>query len=168
MKVRNIHIRSFPVPSRAIAPLIDGLSAPGDRLWPHERWPPMRFDRALGVGADGGHGPVRYAVERYEPGRVVRFRFKAPRGFVGTHAYLVHDDGQGSRLEHVLDIEAVGSARVMWPLVFRPLHDAAIEDSLDKAERYLTGSVRAPARWSALVRGLRAAFRLTRRVGLSA
>ena len=37
--------------------LLDGLSAADDRLWPKDRWPAMRFDRPLKVGARGGHGP---------------------------------------------------------------------------------------------------------------
>jgi hypothetical protein len=31
--------------------LIDGLAGEQDRLWPWRAWPPMRFDRPLGVGA---------------------------------------------------------------------------------------------------------------------
>ncbi|AZS71029.1 hypothetical protein DDE74_08815 [Streptomyces lydicus] len=37
----------------------------------------------------------------------------------------------------------------------RPLHDAAPEDSLDRAERACTGTVARPARWSRYVRMLR-------------
>jgi hypothetical protein len=40
-------------------------------------------------------------------------------------------------------------------LVFRPLHDALIEDSLDRAEHAVTGIVARPARWSGTVRQLR-------------
>jgi hypothetical protein len=38
-----------------------------------------------------------------------------------------------SRLRHVLEMRITGPARLTWPLVFRPLHDALIEDSLDRA-----------------------------------
>ncbi|UNO43730.1 DUF2867 domain-containing protein [Streptomyces sp. MST-110588] len=38
----------------------------------------MRFDRPLGVGAYGGHGPVRYRVSAYDPGRRIRFDFTSP------------------------------------------------------------------------------------------
>ncbi|MGW2011839.1 hypothetical protein [Streptomyces nigrescens] len=37
----------------------------------------------------------------------------------------------------------------------RPRHDAALEDSLDRAERACTGTVARPARWSRYVRTLR-------------
>jgi hypothetical protein len=65
----NVHQRSLAVPVAEAGFLIDGLAGPDDRLWPSDRWPAMRFDRPLGVGARGGHGPVRYAVGAYVPGR---------------------------------------------------------------------------------------------------
>jgi hypothetical protein len=49
----------------------------------------------------------------------------------------------------------VGPARLSWPLVFRPLHDALLEDALDNAERQVTGRLQLPARWSPYVRALR-------------
>ena len=49
-----------------------------------------------------------------------------------------------------------GSARVTWPLFFRPLHDALIEESLDRAEAELGGPPVPSARRSLWVRMLRA------------
>ncbi len=116
----------------------------------------MRLDGPLAVGASGGHGPVRYTVEEYVPGRLVRFRFQAPRGFDGFHEFTVRPrPGGGSVLVHLLAMRARGPAPLSWPLVFRPLHDALLEDALDRAERELTGTVRAPARWSVYTRLLR-------------
>jgi hypothetical protein len=123
----------------------------------------MRFDRPLAIGARGGHGPIRYDVDAYEPGRSVRFRFTAPRGFEGFHAYEVDERAGRTILRHVLEMRASGAARATWPLVFRPLHDALIEDSLDRAEHAVTGGVARPAHWSAYVRFLRAAFTRGRR-----
>jgi hypothetical protein len=164
MRVHNVHERSLPVPAGRLGELIDALASPDDRLWPHESWPRMRFDRPLGVGAVGGHGPIRYVVDRYEPGRSIRFRFTAPRGVEGTHTLDVIDEPNGSRLRHVVDIEARGRARLSWPLVFRPLHDALLEDALDKAERTVTGAVRRPAKHSIEVRALRAALQQLRKL----
>lgn len=140
----------------AVGALIDGLAQTGDRLWPEDRWPAMRFDRPLGVGAVGGHGPVRYTVEAYEPGRSVRLRFTAPRGFVGTHGFEAEAarDGRRTVLRHVLVMRAEGPALLSWPLVFRPLHDAILEDSLDRAERSL-GAEPEETCWSLRVRVLR-------------
>ncbi len=67
----------------------------------------MRFDRPLQVGAVGGHGPIRYEVEEYTAGRVVRFRFTGPDGFHGTHRYEVTVLSQGeTSLQHVLEMDA--------------------------------------------------------------
>lgn len=154
MQVRNVHRR--PITSgRVAADLVDGLASSDDRLWPHDRWPAMRLDRGLEVGSRGGHGPVRYHVVAYEAGRSVRFRFDAPRGFDGTHGFDVVDRDGDAELVHVLEARLTGPARLSWPLVFRPLHDALIEDALDRAVR-ATGEVPdPPARWSRTVRLLR-------------
>jgi hypothetical protein len=86
----------------------------------------------------------------------VRLRFLAPRGFDGFHEFTVRPDPSGGTvLAHLLSMRAHGPAGASWPLVFRPLHDALLEDALDRAERALTGGVRAPARWSRRVRLLR-------------
>lgn len=117
----------------------------------------MRFDRALTVGADGGHRPIRYRVEAYEPGRWIRFRFTGPRGFDGFHEYTVPKaaDG-GSALHHLCVMRLHGAARLTWPLAYRWMHDALIEESLDRAHCALTGPIREPARWTWRVRLLRA------------
>lgn len=133
--VLNIHERVIPANADAVGRMIDTLGSGGDMVWPSERWPPMKFDRPLEVGASGGHGPIRYRVESYEPGRSVRFRFLSPEGFVGTHEFDVVDAGEGaSKLRHVIEMRAIGVAALSWSLVIRPLHDALLEDALDKVE----------------------------------
>ncbi|MFD0363524.1 SRPBCC family protein [Nocardia sp. GCM10030253] len=152
MAVLNIHTRRLPVSESEAGALIDGVASDHDRLWPRDNWPAVRFDRPLGVGAVGGHGPVRYVVEAYEPGRWIRFRFTAPRGFDGFHEYSVRRAGDGAvLLSHVLAMKVRGPARVSWPLCYRWMHDALLEDSLDCAERAVTGAIRTPARWSRYV-----------------
>jgi len=156
MKVANIHSRVFGSSMAEVGAVLDSLASGDDLLWPAGSWPAMRFDRALGVGARGGHGPIRYSVAAYEPGRRVRFWFEAPAGFNGYHEYRVEAVGDdASRLTHELRMQARGIAQVTWPLVFRPLHDALIEDSLAKAGRSL-GQDQGRRRWSRHVRILRA------------
>ncbi len=162
MRVENVHERTLPAPLDSVATLIDSLSSHDDLLWPRDRWPAMRFDRALSVGATGGHGPVRYFVESYVPGRSIRFRFTSPRVLDGFHGYEALASGPGiTRLRHVLEIKLRGDGFLIWPLIFRPLHDALIEDSLDRAQRFC-GEAREAASWSPWVRALRWAFRKAR------
>ncbi len=161
--VENVHERVLRAPLSSVAALIDSLSSNDDLLWPRDRWPAMRFDRTLSVGATGGHGPVRYFVESYDPGRSIRFRFTAPRVFDGFHGYEALAEGpEKTRLRHILKMNARGHGFLTWPLIFRPLHDALIEDSLDRAQRFC-GEEPEGARWSSSVRALRWVFRRSRR-----
>ena len=164
MKVRNVHTRSIPATIDCAAPLLDGLAGADDRLWPHDRWPAMRLDRPLAVGAKGGHGPVRYSVAEYLPGRKVLFRFDPAtglmRGFAGSHWFELNVEPDGIVIRHVIEAHGGPGAVLRWLLLVRPMHDALIEDALDRAELVLLGRVRSPARWNWRVRLLR---RLARR-----
>jgi hypothetical protein len=163
MAIRNVHERRYRASAGEVGTLLDSLASSGDRLWPHERWPAMRLRGPLAPGAAGGHGPIRYAVEAYEPGRLIRFRFTRPHGFNGTHAFVVRADNSGHTvLRHELVMNTSGAARVTWPVVFRPLHDALIEDALDKAGSAL-GEGQPPRRWSLRVRMLRRVIQSRRR-----
>ena len=161
VRVLNVHQRSLRASPAQAARLLDGLSSPQDPLWPSEAWPRMRFDRPIQPGALGGHGPIRYAVASYDPGQRITFRFTAPRGFVGQHWFEVLPEGtSGTLLRHTIRMTLTGSALLSWPLVYRPLHDALVEDALTKAQVTL-GEQPARVRWSPWVRLLRRA--LTRR-----
>ena len=99
----------------------------------------------LGVGANGGHGPIRYFVEAYTPGESITFRFTGPKGFDGFHGFeLVSGPNQRVVLRHTLSMTTHGPAVVSWPLVFRPMHDALIEDSLATAQESLGGDSHHP------------------------
>jgi len=107
------------------------------------------------VGAHGRHGPVTYAVEVYVPSTRVTFRFHQPAGFVGTHTFEVFPHPTGSRLEHRVEITPRGLARLGWPLIFGPLHDALAEDAATLAV-LATGGTPTAKVWSRWVRLLRA------------
>lgn len=154
--VLNVHERLLPAPPETVGVLLDSLGSSGDLLWPAE-WPPIRFERSLAVGVPGGHGPVRYVVSDYVPGRWVRFRFTGPRGFQGFHEFGVERLGdRRSVLRHTLVVRPRLPMWPVWALVVRPLHDAVFRDVLDRAEHVLTGEVARPHRWSRHVRLLRA------------
>jgi hypothetical protein len=155
VRVVNIHERSFRATPEQAALLLDSLSSRHDVLWPWKHWPRMRLDKPLGTGAKGGHGPIRYSVIAYEPGRKVTFQFLSPRGFVGKHWFEVLSNGtSGATLRHTIDMSLVGSARLLWPVAIRPLHDALVEDALTNAQVAL-GEQPTPVSWSPWVRLLR-------------
>ncbi|SCL64699.1 SRPBCC family protein [Micromonospora peucetia] len=161
--VRNIHERQLAAPCAAVGALIDSLATPEDRLWPREQWPAMRFDRPLDVGARGGHGPIGYTVVAYQPGTRIRFEFSAPAGFHGYHEYeVLPDTDERCLLRHSLVMTTRWPAWLSWPVVYRPLHDALIEDSLDTAARHLGVAVPTPNRWTPWVRLLRSLVRRRR------
>lgn len=155
MHVLNIHERSLVAPRERVGALLDGLASPDDALWPRRLWPRMALDRPLGVGAAGGHGPIRYVVERYSPGESIHFRFTGPPGFDGWHALeVLRDDAGCSVLRHTLQMDTHGDAIFTWPVVFRHLHDALIEDALTQAESAL-GLPATRRQWSVWVWMLR-------------
>jgi len=157
VRIHNVHERAFPVPPERVGQLIAGLGATPDPLWPTEHWPPMRLDRPLGPGAAGGHGPIRYRVEEYEAGNRVRFRFTGPPGLGGTHEFAVHAAPGGCLLRHAIEGQTAGRMLVAWPFLYRPLHDALLEDALDKAHAAVTGGAAGRPAWSWWVRRLRRA-----------
>ncbi|MGB2957706.1 MAG: SRPBCC family protein [Bacteroidota bacterium] len=157
MKVDNVHERRLGASPAEVGALIDSLASHRDLLWPRDMWPRMEFDRPLAVGATGGHKPIRYSIETYQPGQSIRFRFLGPKGFDGFHGYEILPAGDGAILRHTLEMQTYGLALVTWPLMFGPMHDALLEDSLARAEASvgLTPTVR---RWSPWVKLLRWAF----------
>jgi hypothetical protein len=144
--VHSLHRRHYGAPPEHLGALLDTLAGSNDQLWPRDRWPALRLDRGLHVGSRGGHGPIRYTVGAYTPARHVRFDFTAPRGFDGWHAFDVETRRDGSELRHTIEMRVHGVARLTWPVVFRPLHDALLEDLLDRAALVLTETPRLVAR----------------------
>jgi hypothetical protein len=148
----NLHERELPAPAGVVGRLLDRVGSVDDPLWPAPTWLPVRFDRPLGAGADGGHGGIRYRVTRYEPGRLVECTFDPAIGLDGTHVLEVEPRGADRCvLRHRLAGRPTGRMRLLWPLLVRACHDAVIEHLLDNAERAVTGTVRRPVRY-----GLRA------------
>ena len=169
MKIRNVHERRLPAPAAVVGELIDTLSGVEEGLWPRGRWPRLELDRPLGVGARGGHWFVRYHVVEYEPGTRVVFEFDPASRLEGRHRFEVEPlDANHAVIRHVLEGVARGAVSWAWLVVIRPLHDALVEDALDRAEYAVTGSLARPARWSLWVRLLRAALRPRVRVPAAA
>lgn len=149
--IRSVHERTIEAPAAAVGALLDRLSSPDDPIWPSPAWPPMRFDSPLGVGADGGHGFVRYHVTAYEPGRRVRFDFTPPAS--GHHEFVIEPLGEERcRLRHTLQLKRRGGMALGWPLAVRWIHDTVVEEVFDNAERATTGTATSPVHRSPWVR----------------
>lgn len=160
IEILNVHELDLSASRDQVAVLMASLASDRDRLWPRQWWPARRFDCPFEVGAVDGRGPIRYMIESYISGESVVFRFTAPRGFHGTPAYYLEPiDNTYTWLRHVLKTRISGPALLSWPLVYRPLHDALIEDSLDVAAANLHGREPARRQWSWQVRFLRGLLR---------
>ncbi|SFR20974.1 hypothetical protein SAMN04488564_105408 [Lentzea waywayandensis] len=138
--IRNIHTRDLGVPA---GPFVDRIQ----ELWP-PAWGKQEFDRPLGVGADGGHGPIRYRCTSFTPGESITFAFREGDG---THTL----SASGTVVRHELIGDFSLASRIRWALVIRWLHDACLEDLFDNFERAAGREPATPARWSPWVRLVR-------------
>lgn len=154
MAVRNVHRRVLAVRPDEAETLLRGLASHEDRMWPGDLWWPQRFEGGLVAGAKGGHGPVRYQVESVAPRSVV-YRFPRRGWFRGTHRFDLAPHAGGTELVHTLEGTLHGRGHVLWPVMVRWLHDALLEDVLDRAEAAAGTPPARPARHSAYVRFLR-------------
>ncbi len=151
--VTNIHERTVSMPIDVAREALASLASDNDRLWPVNKWPPMRLDNGLAVGSRGGHADVRYDVSSVGNDHV-EFRFIHPFPLTGFHRFdLVASGAHATRFRHVLEGEPRGWMHLGWPLVVRPLHDAFIEDALDRVA--LEAGDEPRATWSPYVRAWR-------------
>ena len=140
--IRNVHERVINAPIESLGALLDGLGQKDDRLWPSQSWTPMVLDRPLAVGADGGHGVIRYYVSEYEPGRRVRFTFRPRTGIIGAHELSLDTlDDERTRIRHVL----IGRARGACGSCSRPWSSPCTTPSSRTSST--TPSGRRPVRW---------------------
>lgn len=155
MKVINIHKRIINHPKEKVSELLGTLSTKNDKIWPNEKWPAMIFSKGLVEGAKGGHGPIRYSIEKYKPKEFIQFKFSKPIGFNGIHKFEILELENGkTELRHTIAIDAIGKGLLTWLIAIRPLHNALLEDALDKVEnRYLTGKRK--TEWTIWVKILR-------------
>ncbi len=158
MKILNVHERNLLGSPEEVGDILNTLSAKDDKLWPREKWPPMKFDSGLRVGASGGHGPIRYHVSEYVPGRRIEFQFDRKgmaAGLDGRHYFEVVPRSGHVQLRHVVDAECDFKSWLKWRFLIGPMHDALLEDALDCAQTALQAPPGRPARWGLRVRLLR-------------
>lgn len=155
MKVLNIHKRTINQPKNNVVELLKTLATENDKVWPKEKWPAMKFKEEIKVGAKGGHGPIRYTIEKYNPEQIIEFRFSKPTGFNGIHKFEINElSNNTTEIKHTIDMNTVGKGTFIWGLAIRFLHDALIEDGFDKLENNFS-SAQKSTKWNFWVHFLR-------------
>jgi hypothetical protein len=120
MKFLNIHTRTIHQPKNKVVELLETISTENDQIWPTENWPKMKFKDGIGVGAKGGHGPIRYMVEVYNPEEIILFRFSSPKGFNGIHKLELKEiTSDTTQIQHTIDICTVGIGTWNWLFAIR-------------------------------------------------
>ncbi len=148
MKVLNIHERTLDQPPSKIMKIVDTLATDSDQIFPWEKWPKMKLDKGLAVGSKGGHGPIGYVVSKYQSGELIQFTFTQPAGFHGHHRFEIVTLGTHQvSLRHVIEMRTTWLGMIRWVLAIRWLHDALLEDLLDKVENHFEPGKTTPWNW---------------------
>lgn len=117
MKVLNIHKRTLSQPKSKVAEILKTLSTENDRIWPKENWPEMKFKNGIQLGANGGHGPIRYSVEKYNPDEIIQFQFSKPEGFDGVHKFEIKELADNkTEVKHTIEMNIKGKELLIWVL----------------------------------------------------
>ncbi|WP_298894903.1 hypothetical protein [uncultured Psychroserpens sp.] len=139
MQVINIHKRKISQPKEKVSLLFKTLATSNDHIWPYRNWPAMRFKDGLKIGSNGGHGRIRYTIIEFEDGNFIKFKFRKPDGFYGTHELSINAVSENtSEIIHKIDMKTSLKASVLWVFMIRWLHDALIEDAFDNVENYFS------------------------------
>ena len=155
MKIINIHKRIINKPKSEVAEILKTLSTENDKIWPNENWPEMKFKDGIQIGAKGGHGPIRYYVEKYVPTKIIQFRFSKPNGFNGIHKFEIKElNKETTEIKHTIDMYTKGKGTIFWLFAIHSLHNALIEDGFDKLENNFSDN-RKYTKWNIWVRFVR-------------
>jgi hypothetical protein len=78
-----------------------------------------------------------------------------PQGFKGFHKFEITEiDPNTTEMKHTIDMNTEGVAIFTWAFAIRWLHDAYLEDALDKVENQFTNEKK-KTEWSIWVKVLR-------------
>ena len=155
MQVKNIHSRIIHQPKYKIVELFETLATKEDKMLATDKWPPMKLKDGKKAGSKGGHGPIRYTVQKYLPGEYIEFKFTKPEGFDGTHKFeILEIANDKTEIKHTIEMNVRGSGIITWTLAIRWLHDAYIEDAFDKVENHFF-TTKKKTEWSIWVKILR-------------
>ena len=156
MKIINIHKRTFNQPKEILGELLGSLSTKEDKIWPYEKWYSMKFENGLKIGSKGGHGSIRYTIEKYTPNEFIQFIFTKPKGFIGVHSFEINElSDDKTELKHTIKMDVKFADLFNWIFVIKPLHNALLQDALDKVENHFNSKNNVVTEWSFWVKSLR-------------
>ena len=113
------------------------------------------MNEGLTIGSKGGHGPIRYTVNQYNPGELIQFEFRKPKGFNGVHRFeIVELENDQTQIKHTIEMNTTGIGILTWTIAVRCLHDALMEDAFDKVENQFV-TEKKKTKWNIWVRVLR-------------
>ena len=155
MEVVNIHKRVIERGLNDVSTLFDTLATEHDKIWPHKKWPRMKFKEGFKEGSKGGHGPIRYTITTFLPRELIQFEFTKPKGFNGYHQLEIRElEIDKTEIKHTIKINATGIGILTWVFAVRCLHDALMEDAFDKVENQFSEKQKR-TEWSFWVKFLR-------------
>ena len=164
MNVLNVHKRIINQPKEEVLKLLKTLATQDDKIWPDKKWPAIRFKEGLKEGSKGGHGIIRYNITEYNFEDSIYFKFTKPSGFDGYHSFKINELGHNkTEVIHCIDMKTYGMSTFSWIVIIRWLHDALIEDALDKIENHFSLEKTAST-YSVWVKILRAYFKVKRKI----
>lgn len=154
-KVTNIHKRIIDQPKEKVSELFRTLATENDKILATDKWSPMRLNNGKKEGSKGGHGPIRYTVQKYIPDEYIQFRFTQPKGFNGIHEFEITElEKNKTEIKHSIEMNTTGTAIFIWSIAIHWLHNAFMEDAFDKVENHFL-TEKKETEWSLWVKILR-------------
>ena len=155
MRILNIHKRAFLESKDEVSKIFASLSGDNDQVWPTEKWPRMIFENGLKEGEIGRHGIVKYSVNKFIPSRLIEFTFIEPKEFKGIHKLELNEVEENKiELKHTIDADLSIRGIFLWYFAIKWLHDALLEDCLDKVENHFLAEKK-KTKWNFWVKFLR-------------
>jgi len=98
----------------------------------------MLLNNGLNKDSTGGHGPIGYYVSNYTTGKSIEFTFTKPKEFIGNHKFeIIETSPNTTLLRHTINMSLDIKGIVTWYFAIKWLHDALLEDCLDKVHNQI-------------------------------
>jgi len=153
--VINIHKRIINQPKEKVSELFRTLATKNDKILATDKWSPMKLNNGKKEGSKGGHGPIRYTVQKYIPEEYIEFEFTQPKGFNGIHKFeIIELEKNKTEIKHSIEMNTTRTALFIWSIAIHWLHNAYMEDAFDKVENHFL-TEKKKTEWSLWVKILR-------------